>query len=1199
MSSSQSLAAAKQCLNDAKNSPPSGTQREAMAIALAAHILNEAAHITTSEERAYQKQIARMVNDSNGKAFMARMSDQCFRSQDPYRVASQLRFILKEYGVPHFLPPLKRLSFWLFKWLGYPLAKMTIPLLRWTLRQQTAKVILPGEPKALAKHMQQRRKERIRLNLNHLGEAILGEAEAKARLDTYLKDLENPAVECISIKISTLYSQISLIGWQNSLDVLSERLKQLYRSAQKNRYILPDGRKISKLVNLDMEEYRDLHLTVALFQRVLDDPEFHQLTAGIVLQSYLPDAFPIQQELTAWARTRVASGGAPIRIRIVKGANLAMEKVEASLKSWPQAPYTKKASVDANYKKMIHYGFESENIKAVKLGIGSHNLFDIAYALLLRAEKKLEDDVTFEMLEGMADPLRKVVQALSKDMLVYCPVATKEEFQYAVAYLIRRLDENTAPENFLRHIFDLTPNSAIWEKQAEAFVNACKASETISQAPRRDQNRFIAPEQPAFDIPFSNEPDTDWSLPQNQKWAQAIINEWSSKQHNTVPLVIGGRLIFAASNFGTGSDPSFPEKPLYRYALADEKDCDLAIETAIKGHQKWSHRPLQERCQIIESIAQQLRSYRADLIGAMIADTGKTMQEADSEVSETIDFACYYRRSVEELHSLNDIQWHSKGPVLVAPPWNFPCSIPAGGILSALAAGNSVIFKPAPESVLVGWQLAQIFWKAGIDQETLQFFCCEDDPIGTRLIQDPRIAAVVLTGATATAKHFLKMRPGIDLIAETGGKNAMIITRMADRDLAIKDLLQSAFGHSGQKCSACSLAILEKEIYEDPHFKKQLADAAASLIADSPWNLSARINPLVGTPRAHLLKALTTLEEGEEWLLQPKQELINPNLWSPGIKWGVKRGSFTHQTEFFGPVLGVLCAKDLEEAISIANDTPYGLTTGIHTLDSREVDYWKEKIIAGNCYVNRTITGAIVRRQPFGGCKESSFGKGAKAGGPNYIIQLMQAVQKKLPEEQEELHPSIAKLDSKLDKSSWTPEESALWTASLNSYSFYWNHYFSKPHDPNRILGQDNFLCYVPHPYTVRIDQKTPILDTMRLIAAALICKTNLEVSCPIDYNISSLGNKLPQIRGVTFISETEEQLIERISRNSIKKMRLLDSPSLDLQKACADAASSLIVAPVLANGRIELLHFLREVSYSIDYHRYGYLGLRETNNHS
>lgn len=1201
MQSSRIIATAKHILTDAKGKTLSVDQRKETAIELASILLTEARHAQTHTEKEMQKQLANMMNDDNGKAFTTNMTDQCFRSQNPARVADQLVYLLHQYGIPTFLTYLKKIQLKIFRLIGKPLARFMVPLTKSMLQRETRTLILPGEPEKLLKHMRQRRKENVRINLNHLGEAILGEAEAEHRVSTYLSDLADPEVEYISIKISTIYSQMNLLGWEDTLNALSTRLRKLYSSAKTHLYVLPTGRKVPKFINLDMEEYRDLHLTIELFRRVLDEPEFFDFSAGIVLQSYLPDAFLMQQELTAWAMHRVARGGAPIKIRIVKGANLAMERVEASLRGWPQAPYNSKIDTDANFKRMVVYGCQPEHAKAVHLGIASHNLFDITYALLLRAEKNIEAYVGFEMLEGMADHLRRTVQAVAGDMLLYCPAATQEEFQNAVAYLVRRLDENTAPENFLKHAFSMMPGSKEWLLQAALFGQACLAAETTSYTPRRQQNRFDPPLRKFYSAPFENEPDTDWSLPQNRKWSEFLLQGMRRKHFDILPLVMGDKEIATEVNLGVGRDPSFPNKDLYRYALADETHLDLVLNTAIDGLKIWSEKPLKDRFLILHEVAYQLCCHRAELIGAMVADTGKTVYEADIEISEAIDFAEYYRRNTEEMNYLEGIHFSAKGPVLVAPPWNFPCSIPAGSIIAALAAGNSVIFKPAPEAVLVGWYLVNIFWKAGIGKEVVQFFNCDDNPTGSKLVQDKRLATVILTGSTDTAKYLMKLRPGLNLIAETGGKNAMIITAMADRDLAIKDLIQSAFGHSGQKCSACSLAILEAEVYDDPLFMSKLRDAAASLKVGSPWNLATRINPLIHTPNPVLMRGLKLLEEKEEWLLKPKVDPVNPNLWSPGIKIGIQPYSFIHQTELFGPLLSVMRADNLEHAIALANATPFGLTSGIHTLDEREKEYWKANIKAGNCYINRGITGAVVRRQPFGGIKESSFGPGAKAGGPNYILQLMNAEQRTLPTQKEPLNSIVQLLSLAVEKCSLTNDQRQLWYASIGSYAFFWEHYFSKQHDPSQVLGQDNILHYAAQPQVLRVQDNDADIDVLRTIAAALTCGTIFELSLSGDQETSLLETILQeewcqQAKNLAITIETEDDLIDRIDTGQIERLRLLSLPSPALQNVLADTACHAIIAPVLANGRIELLHFVREISISSDYHRYGNLGTREDN---
>lgn len=1194
MEKSALITKAKSQIKSVKGKTLSLAERKDQAIALAALMLEEAQRIQTSSEKKQQALLAGMMHDPIGKVFTTMMTDQCFRSHRNPRIADQLAYVIHDIGIPNYLPLTQKLSLQGLALFGKTLSSIAVPLTVHMIRNETRTVILPGEEKPLAEHMSKRRKEGVRINLNRLGEAILGEEEAKHRLQIYLNDLTKPEVEYISIKISTIYSQINLLAWEDSLQILSDRLRQLYRAAIKNRYKRPDGIFVPKFVNLDMEEYRDLQLTVALFRSVLDEPEFYQYEAGIVLQSYLPDSFLIQQELTVWAMQRIAQGGAPIKIRIVKGANLAMEQFESALRLWPQAPYTSKADVDANFKRMVTYGCKKEHAKAAHLGIGSHNLFDIAYALLVRAENGTEKEVCFEMLEGMADHMRRVVQQLSGDMLLYCPAATRNEFQHAVAYLVRRLDENTAPENFLRHAFDLHPNTPVWNQQVKLFSQACVASNVVSYLPRRTQNRFTENYSDQSFSCFKNEPDTDWSLPQNRRWAEQILKDWQSKHHLPVPLVIGGEVTTSPGNIGIGEDPSFPGIPLYHYSLATEIQANLALETAKKNEEKWSQTSLQERIHLLANIANELRRHRADLIGVMVADTGKTVMEADVEISEAIDFADYYRTNIEEWHHLPDVEWKAKGTILIAPPWNFPCSIPVGGILAALATGNCVIFKPATEAILVGWHLAQIFWKAGISRKVLQFITCEDEPVGSILVKDPRISAIVLTGATVTAKLFLRMRPGLDLMAETGGKNVMVITGMSDRDLAIKDLISSAFGHAGQKCSACSLAILEAEVYDDAHFLQQLRDAASSLTVGSPWDFKTKINPLIQSPNPTLMQGLTELEPGESWLLKPRQDHHNPNLWTPGIKLGINPSSFTFQNELFGPVLGLMRASSFEQALKWMNQTPYGLTAGIHSLDEREQHAWLNDVEAGNCYINRTITGAIVERQPFGGCKESSFGKGAKAGGPNYLVQFMHAEQIDLPTEKGKLNDQVKLLSQAVEKSGLFKSEMNIWKSSLRSYAFYWDEYFSKKHDPSLILGQDNFQCYKTHPKIIlRGQQGNSLFDLLRIMATSLTCSANLEVSLQ-DETVAQKLKEMGVFNLLSIRQETDEAFIQRLGKDNIKRIRLLDMPKTHLQEAFNQSGCQLNIGDVMANGRLELLHVLREVSISHDYHRYGNLGARE-----
>ena len=453
---------------------------------------------------------------------------------------------------------------------------------------------------------------------------------------------------------------------------------------------------------------------------------------------------------------------------------------------------------------------------------------------------------------------------------------------------------------------------------------------------------------------------------------------------------------------------------------------------------------------------------------------------------------------------------------------------------------------------------------------------------------DPRVGAVILTGSVETARLFLGWRPDLPLFAETSGKNAIIVTALADRDQAIRDLVRSAFGHNGQKCSAASLAICEAEVYDDPDFRRQLRDAAASLAVGSAWELSSRITPLTQPPGAALRRALTVLDEGEEWLLEPRPAPDNPHLWSPGIKLGVRPGSFFHRTECFGPVLGLMRAEDLDQAIALANATPFGLTSGIQTLDDREVARWVDRLEAGNLYVNRPITGAIVGRQPFGGWKASSVGPGAKAGGPNYVLQLARWRQVTPPAADGEPLPApLAALLERCLAALPDAAERALLRASAASYARAWRRHFSREHDPSAILGERNVFRYRP---CRRVLVRGTARDAVALAQVALAaCAAGVPLTISLSPD-SPPAAWLAEGDGVELVGGGGGGLRRAPGAPGRRGARAglgadLDGGPRRRQRASASRSST---RPVLANGRLELRWYVREQSVSRVVHRYG-----------
>ncbi|MDA0657404.1 MAG: proline dehydrogenase family protein [Planctomycetota bacterium] len=370
-------------------------------MALARWLQQRAQELQTAEEHRQQAELDRIIRDPHDLATLTQLTDQAFRAKAADRAADQLVHILDVQGIPRFFSPLNQTLMRGFQSFGAYLPDVTIPLVKDKMRRETANVILPAEPELLHSYLEARRKANIRVNINFLGEALLGETEAQRRLQSYLIALQSPYIEVISIKISTIFSQISPVARQHTIDVLCDRLELIYRAAGRESFRLSNGQSVPKFVYLDMEEYRDLHLTAQVMMRTLDRPGLLRIPAGIALQAYLPDSCEIQQSLYAWARQRVEAGGSPITVRLVKGANMEMERVDASIHGWHPAPYTTKVETDANFKRMLSTALLPANLSAARLAIASHNLFDVAYAIVLAWETHNMQHVQFEMLEGM------------------------------------------------------------------------------------------------------------------------------------------------------------------------------------------------------------------------------------------------------------------------------------------------------------------------------------------------------------------------------------------------------------------------------------------------------------------------------------------------------------------------------------------------------------------------------------------------------------------------------------------------------------------------------------------------------------------------------------------------------------------------------------------------------------------------------
>jgi len=1152
--------------------------------------LRQADSELTPDEIREQRKFASLVQTPEYKTFLSRMLDESSQIRDSKQLNKRVRKIIGEYGIPDFFNRFDRMLIELYMSFGHKFPPIAMSFFKAKLRKETNKIIIAEERPKLTRHLGQRAKNQIGQNVNLLGEVVLGDKEAEHRYRHYLKALEEPDINYISIKLSGIYAQIHSLSYRQNKEELCELVAAVYQKAIDFPYTNALGVKRPKFVNLDMEEYKDTELTLDVFFEVLSRPKFKNYTAGIVVQAYLPDASGFQERLLDFAKKRVAEGGAPIKMRLVKGANLQMESIVSSLRGWQCPTYPTKVEVDANYLHILDKALLPENAKVCQVGVASHNYFTIAYAHLLSGKNGVSEHITFEMLEGMANNLPRVMRKLQKQIILYTPVVKANHFLNAISYLVRRLDENTGKDNFLSYSFNLQLDSPHWNFLAEQFLEAYGMKDTILTTPFRKQNRNEKA-VPVKEINiFNNEPDTDLDLPQNRQWALDILEKWENavnEKNFIVPVQIGSRE-FLTENKKIYLDRSRNDEVAFCEAnLSSLEQIKKIIDIAEKDLFRWRSSSLEKRNKILHKVAENLSNSRGDLIGCMAAITGKTFTEGDIEVSEATDFCRFYPISMKLFDELPTVSHQPKGIVLVIPPWNFPLAIPVGGVASALAGGNTVILKPATVALPIAWLFAKCFWDAGVPKDALQVVCPADRTALNYLTAHPAVKHVILTGGTDTAFRLLENSPRTPLSAETGGKNAIIITSNADQDHAILNVVSSAFSNAGQKCSACSLLLVDKKTYEDKAFQSKLKDAVTSLRTGSVWDTMNYVGPMIDNRNEKLLYAVEHLEEGESWLVPPEFTDEKKYILKPTVKWGVKPSGYTFKNELFAPLLSVVCIDDLKQGIAYANSSEYGLTAGLQSLNEEEQAYWKNNIEAGNLYINRGITGAIVRRQPFGGMKRSAFGGGIKAGGPNYVSCFVEFTEKPVLDSERTTELSNLVSDE---------QDKDRVNFAFSNYRKIWNEEFSQEKDVSHIYGEENIFRYLPvKKMGFRVQETDNPTDILLVLIAAATTKIALSVSIAennpnleiIRNAIGRNGARPVSTSGIKLVIQDEAGFIADMEKYERIRVVSPNAPDALYQKA---AQLGLYIAdrrPII-EGRIELLHYLKEQSIAYEYHRYG-----------
>lgn len=855
-----------------------------------------------------------------------------------------------------------------------------------------AKMFITGEnPQDALNVLKKARKNNLTFTVDILGEATLSEKEALDYQRRYLelidwlaKDASNwseipqldrdadgpiPKVN-VSVKMSALYSQINDKAWEETKTILKDRLRPIFKK----------GMDLGVFINLDMEHYAVKHLTVDVFKELINEPGLKNYPFfGCVVQAYLRDSFQDIKDLTNFARER----GTPFTIRLVKGAYWDSETIEAKQRDWPIPVYTVKAESDANYENCASYLLE--NYKYIRAALASHNVRSLAAALVKAEQLGLPKNAfEIQMLYGMAEPIKKTFSEMGYRVREYAPVG---ELIPGMAYLVRRLLENTSNESWLRGKFaeDKTP--------AELLKDPSVGLIPTSSENKKDESLF------------HNEALLDFAISEVRENTLAAVNKLKSELPKTVLPVVAGQAQ-KSQNIYLRKNPSQISQLIAEVHMSSTELAETAIQAAHKSYSQWKKVSPIERAALLDKAADLMVKNKFQLMATQILEVGKPWAEADADVAEAIDFLRYYARHMRELshplrvgHAPGEISqyiYKPRGVVTVIAPWNFPLAILAGQVAAALVTGNTVVMKPAEQSSLVAQGLFEILKQAGFPQSSVEFLPGFGEEVGDYLVKHPLTTTIAFTGSKTVglliSKNAADVKPGQQhvkrCIIEMGGKNAIIIDNDADLDEAVDAVLYSAFGFAGQKCSAASRLIILEEVYEK--FSERLVEAAKSIRIASSENPSAYLGPVVDEEAyTRLLNSIAAAEK--KYKVLHKAEAPLGGYYVPVTILGdVKASDDVAQNEFFGPIMALIKARNLDEAIEIANSTEYALTGGFFSRSPANIERIKHELEVGNLYINRGITGAMVDRHPFGGFKMS--GIGSKTGGPDYLKQFMEPI---------------------------------------------------------------------------------------------------------------------------------------------------------------------------------------------------------------
>ena len=886
----------------------------------------------------------------------------------------------------HLKLPLPELARWGLDHSDKPwLAHVSAPLTRFTIRGLSRK-FMGGQTRAEAATTIRKLRDRgMNSSLDILGEATINEPEAEAYQRAYLELITDMARESeqwqhnikldqcygreiprlnISLKPSSLYSQINPVDYKGSQQAI---LKRLYP-------IIECAREHNAFVMIDMEQYDYKNITLGVFNHLLNDRTLSDWpNIGIAIQAYLKDAYHDLQSLTSVLEKR----DAPASVRLVRGAYWDYETVIAEQNNWNAPVWSVKQNTDANFERCLDYLLSRSDL--FNTAVASHNIRSLAATTALAEHHDVETDgYEFQMLYGMADPLKKALIQQQKHLRIYVPYGKTLP---GMSYLVRRLLENSSGESVL-----------------DIGLQAQLDKIDLQRPVVLDESRNNRHTHGFQNTPLLRFTDTS----EHEKFLQALerVQSQLGKHH---PMIIDGEYLESSETI-TSLNPAQPAQLIGTVSAADPALADRALAAAQRASGKWKQMTAIERAGWLRDIAARLSDQRYDFAAWQVLEAGKSWAEADADVCEAIDFLNYYADQAERLgHTVinetagehNVLAYRARGIGLVIPPWNFPLAILTGMLSATIVTGNTAILKPSSQTPVIAARFIQLVHETGLPPGVVNLVPGSGELIGEYLARSPDVHLIAFTGSEAVGTRLIQTGAQIQpqqrhikrVIAEMGGKNAIIIDDDADLDVAVTGTIASAFGFQGQKCSACSRVIVLDKAYD--LFIERLVATAKSLKIGPPQLAGNLIGPVISQQayeRIH--QTITAGKECATLLLDNTIDRhASGHFISPVIFTDVSTDMPLAQEEIFGPVLSVMRTTDFSQALDIANSTRYALTGGVYSRTPQHLKQAAAGFNVGNLYLNRKITGALVARQPFGGSNMS--GTGYKAGGDNYLQQFM------------------------------------------------------------------------------------------------------------------------------------------------------------------------------------------------------------------